>query len=953
MTFNRKFLVTAMSAALGVPGAANAAVTIGSVDGTNLPYVASGSSVMGDYITVSTGVNGDLAAEATFTVTLPSGMSFNSAPTAVVTQTGGTLTLSDSVGDPAGTVSGTMVDTDGDGLNDRARWTVANASTANDMVTIKGLDVAYSGTGSQDDVLTANVTAGVIGAANIAKVATDSSAPAANHTAPSIQQTKTDTTSVAKLLVTVPSGAAVGSTITLTVPSTVTSIGGSGLTATGLTDGQSVTLTTATAANVITLTTATAATTAAAQFMVSITGFTTASAELGDLNATVAGTAGATGTVKVASVAASGTTNTATDFQSGGTAKSVSIGGANARTVSNIVLTELFGDVVDSGKTFTITAPTGITFTSAGSVASDTTGTANATVALDTSTNTITVTTASDAASSATSAGAITLQSVALKAASTYTGSTVPLTITDVDSNVTGGALVVANAAAPATTVAGPTTVPTIGLEASTATLGTATLTEDLYGAVKTASDITLTAPSGVTIESATLTGISGTLTTTDGDAAAGNQAFVNPGGASAFWTTTAESSASGENTLTLTVVATVDDTVAAGTDLDFTFSGAAGVSGSVTLATVDEGNTLTAGSTATLTPGSTTAQTASALTITESFASALSTGTIRIIAPTGVTFADATSTGSGIASANGTIGTTFVANDTVSYTLTATGAVDTATITPKVFVASDASGMLSFTVSDGDNTGASLTGMTGGTVTLGYAGTVDTLAGTSAGDTIPGGTTTIAITGGVAPYTVASSDDTLATATVTDSTVTVTGVAAGAPTITVTDSLGTTVDVAVTVQALASVPDAPAVEGRMPGGGTSTDSGVTYSTDGAASTSDTLAIPASITPESGDETATGSVFVVASVSGSSAIDGVYMKTSSGAWSPWTPADGFSALEAFATGTLSDITANIAIADRALPAGTYRIFVGYQDADGDIHYSGTAVEVITVTAPAS
>jgi len=70
------------------------------------------------------------------------------------------------------------------------------------------------------------------------------------------------------------------------------------------------------------------------------------------------------------------------------------------------------------------------------------------------------------------------------------------------------------------------------------------------------------------------------------------------------------------------------------------------------------------------------------------------------------------------------------------------------------------------------------------------------------------GATAEATATGGTAPYTVTSSDETVATATISDGTITITGVAEGSCTITVTDSTtpAQTAEISVTVTAAAAV---------------------------------------------------------------------------------------------------------------------------------------------------
>jgi len=78
------------------------------------------------------------------------------------------------------------------------------------------------------------------------------------------------------------------------------------------------------------------------------------------------------------------------------------------------------------------------------------------------------------------------------------------------------------------------------------------------------------------------------------------------------------------------------------------------------------------------------------------------------------------------------------------------------------------------------------------------------------------GNSTDITVSGGMAPYTVNSSDTGVATATISDNTVTITGVAAGSAVITVSDSNGQSITISVTVQGIAQpqpVPTQPTAE--------------------------------------------------------------------------------------------------------------------------------------------
>ncbi|GAB6041826.1 hypothetical protein JCM17961_25010 [Endothiovibrio diazotrophicus] len=266
--------------------------------------------------------------------------------------------------------------------------------------------------------------------------------------------------------------------------------------------------------------------------------------------------------------------------------------------------------------------------------------------------------------------------------------------------------------------------------------------------------------------------------------------------------------------------------------------------------------------------------QALSTLTLRENVGDALSSGTIRIVAPSGVRFTGATY--GGIASANAReVATTLSADDTLVVDLTATGAIDTATITPKVTLASNrVSGVLNFDLLDGDLTGGGGIGIAQASGTLGYVGSVEPLTGSAADASLGvGQSTTIQIAGGLGPYTATSSDEGLATVGVTDATATVTGVAAGSPTITLTDALGSSAEVAVEVTSSPYVMQGtPASCPEGQGGG------------GAC-----LQVAGSITAKATDLGRPGAIYVVAAFPASHG-GAVFLLSSTEGWQAYDPA---------------------------------------------------------------
>jgi hypothetical protein len=401
---------------------------------------------------------------------------------------------------------------------------------------------------------------------------------------------------------------------------------------------------------------------------------------------------------------------------------------------------------------------------------------------------------------------------------------------------------------------------------------------------------------------------------------------------------------------LAITYAATA--TAEVGSDVVMTLGGNAGVSGEVKVGTVSlQTKAAVTGAIPDVKPGSLTAVNLATVTITELFTKAVTDtvgSSFRVIAPTGVAFQDAATIQASSASVGtATISSTFRPNDTLTLTRVATATIS---FTPKAIFSSDvASGLVSFDIVDGDINGKSLSNITPATVELAYVdGTLEKLDAGKAATVNVGFSVSNTVEGGLAPYTVASSAYTIATPTISGSTVSVEGVAAGAATITVTDALGATSTYDVTVSAGAAEPAQGKATKASDGsesaatftGGATIDGGTTY-TD-AITTADDVIINATITVDPDDVGEAGGIHAVVL-----SPAGLLMLESDGSWVPW---DGkISSIATYLEAEALAATYSVPLYNGTIAtAGKWRFAVIYSTADGKLVYT-TKAAVITVS----
>jgi hypothetical protein len=347
------------------------------------------------------------------------------------------------------------------------------------------------------------------------------------------------------------------------------------------------------------------------------------------------------------------------------------------------------------------------------------------------------------------------------------------------------------------------------------------------------------------------------------------------------------------------------------------------------------------------LTPGSNTAKALATIQVTENFGGAIDAGgtkSIRVIAPDGVAFQDAASV------ANATVGTptitaTFNPNDTLIVQV----ASSTITLNAKAVIDTGLSGKLWFDVVDGDIDGNNGAGITDETVLAAYAGDLDALDGGDDTSVNIGFMVSNTATGGLAPYTASSSNEGVATVTVSGDSVMVEGVAAGAATITVKDDLmaSATFDITVNQGATQSASVKPA---KTTAGGTtdatftagaSSDGGSTFGTEFTAGDDVTIVATANVDPD--DQGKNGEILVIiqtVDADGNASFNYLDVNGDLPVW------DG--TIEGLGAAEVAEPLAsvhNITIYSGPLAAGHIRIAVGYSTEDGDVIYTGKALEI--------
>ena len=976
-------------AALTVDDSANGDTVASAAQGATAQVKIGGASARGNEIELDMTAAADIAVADTIVFRLPAGVNFVGAPTFKVTpETSGVgVSLKDSAGDPSLTSPAiTLTDTNADGLMDRASVVAATANLiagggGGDKLSMQA-DIT-AGTG----VTAGGITASVIVTGNLALTGSIGNATTSDvafkvtGTAITEPQTAVNGEGVSGIstMITIPAGTAAGKTITLTPDSKVAWSNDAA--------GSTVTWTVSTplATNPMTPTatfTAVAAQNSTATLTLTLAAATTVDTQVklviseansgaqtttGNKGVTVAGTAGVSGAITLFKVVANGSEAKYTDPSATVT---VIVSGASApQALPAITVTETYDLDLSVGGTFTITAPTGMKFVAAGTAIAAP-GTLTGTLSVNAGSASITATVTHNGASKTLSITGIT----AVVDAAT-TGALSVTVDTASNSSLSYGpssdVIAVANAVARGSvTAAGPTadTQKKIGVTSGKTETSTITLKETTYGALtkKNAASSTTTS-GGVSTTTTTKAAIDLTpssnaeisaVALTFTNYAAGTSPTISACVASTSTTddswqceVTSESTAivAGTSTISVAVTYATKSTAAVGDSVTIAVGGNVGVTAAtLTVASV---NTTTKNAVTTVVPdfdASANAIEIATFTITEVFTNAMTTtagSKFRLLAPAGVTFATSSAGATAASISAGAVNSTYTANDTYLLTVALTGTVTVADL-DVVVSGSAASGLLSFDLVDGDLGGLNKSGITAGSLGLAYNGLLPVLQAGSATDSVKTlYTVTRAVTGGLLPYTVATSDKTKATAVVSGSNVIISGVAAGASNITVTDALGATDVIAVTVTASAAQTTATKLSANVGNasfaGGASKDGGATYATSFAAGT-DTVTIVATVNIDPVDVGKAGEVVVVVLSVQGGVTSWSYMNADS-TFSVWDGkiASLGAAIDAAAFGTVHNVTVH----NGTLAAGTYRVAVGYYIDGGAIKYTTKATNI--------
>ncbi len=1005
---NKKIFATALLAVAALTSfSASAAISLqtsngnsnaGYAQGGNAMAAAGGSSVRANDILVAMSADDDLQVKGAsdnkgfVTVRLPKGVNFDGAPgfsVSSLTPSVG-LTLKDSAGDPVTKEPGVALsDTDNDGGMDRAVIEVSRANVAQQTLTIsinltvgadvvagvKQASVTYNG-----GVYTADVVQVV---KNFSDFYTTSLALVGNLDQTAQLTTPTISTRVA--VVTIPKGTAAGTKLTFTPEAGVHFLNGGGegsdpnfdgtstITATILTP-NSAAFPSGPLSGSLTINANTLGTkTVSISFVITGTTTTTlpddmqvklaisqvalkATTTTGERGLAVSGAV--TGSWPLVKVAANGSAAAVK-----GTVTQIVTGSSVVKVLPPITITENFaGDTFTKGDTgtITLTPSAGLVFDIKTASATVSTGFRNATPTVSATTGALSFTLFNDNTSK-------TLTITGLRATVKKGTDAGTLTIT-VTGNRTaapkGDVLEVASAVNLGTVSAG---LPAKYKNIMTGPGGPANSTsieikETTYGAITRAS-ASVSTPSYISFTPSSNAKISAVSFSFSGYAAGATPTLavtsvcaVDAVG-SLVWVCPVEGESTAVTPGTSTVTAKISWSASAdaevGSDVLITLGGNSGVSGEVKAGTV--GQTTKAeisGAIPDIKPGSLSATKLATVKVTELFTGAVTnttTANFRLLAPAGVSFQDATGIATLSSSASGAvISSTFRPNDTVMYTKT--GATATVTFTAKVVVASDVSGLLAFDLVDGNLDGKNLSGISPATLNLGYAdGTLEALSAGKAASVNAGFKVANTVEGGLADYTVASGDKTIATAEISGSTVTVTGVAAGIATITVTDALGATASYKVTVAAGAAEPAQGKATKASDGsesaatftGGATIDGGDSY-TD-AVTTTDDVVINATINVDPEDVGEAGGIHALVLAPGGLLL----MLDSDGSWVPWdgkltTIATYLEVEELEATYSVPLYNGTIAT------AGKWRFAVIYSTDAGKLVYT-TKAAVITVS----
>ena len=1005
---NKKIFATALFAlAAFVSTGASAAVTFGNSVGlasssqTADAVVGQGGTARANDITTvigAGGATGDLPKNGEIILRLPTGLNFDGAPYFSVTPatSGAGLSLKDgsSFGDPTlGEVFGTktptvgveLFDTDGDGGMDRAVAVAAANAAAGDTLTIS-ISVKAASTAT---VGNKNATVTVNGAASSVRVvAVQKQALASGANTPPTASLTTASQSLASnvdmgtltsvIYIAIPKGTANGKTITFTPNGavqwrpTTTTISLTALSPFNAASASVIPLTGTTVVNYgdaavafptvgsgLTSTVSLKVQNAPAgglpndtivKMVVNVATLTgSATTTTGEQGLTVAGTAGLTGKVSLFNVAANGSTAALA-----AKAKVVEIvkDSTAKQKLPNITITELFeGDLSNGTATITLTAGAGLKF--------------------DADTSTISVVAGGG---DAINMGSGTSTSSVIVLGITNGGGSKTFTITDIyatgsakgDLTITvGGAkidsqfgpkgdkVVVAKGVDRGTvTVAGPKKLTNVGANKATKT-AVITLTESTYGAItRSAASATTTAYFTVTANNGgKITAVSPANARSNG-LTYGTCAAESTGSATFVCPVTAESSSlqTGTDTVKVTVTLSAEKAVV-GDTVSLTVGGNVGAAGTVDVASVLQSTTvkITGGITQ-VKEGLTESQKVSGFVISQAYASSLSAGSFRLIAPAGVKFAGTPQGALFSGSTNTDTVSTFNTNDTL---VISTGAptFGTSTLTinaPSVIVSNDVSGDIVFELVDGNITGDNKIGLIPESLTLGYADkTLDALSGGKDVSLKVDYSQTQEIKGGLVGdgYTVKSSSTPTVTVSVSGSVMTIKGVAAGAANITVTDSLGQSDVVAVTVEAGAAIPAAAKAAkgagdrtGVTFGAGASKDGGATYGTE--FSVDDEVTIIATIGVDTTDVGEAGAIHVAGKLADGSFV---YLDED-GLFAEWD-ISGLPGATIVTEELKANYTVTVVNASK-LPAGEHRFALAYSTG-GEVIYTGKAL-VITI-----
>lgn len=304
--------------------------------------------------------------------------------------------------------------------------------------------------------------------------------------------------------------------------------------------------------------------------------------------------------------------------------------------------------------------------------------------------------------------------------------------------------------------------------------------------------------------------------------------------------------------------------------------------------------------------------------------------------------------------------------------TVTATGGLGTANIStaPDAAIATAtalnnvititgvAEGTTSVVISDG--TTANQTQTVSITVTPAAELSVPATATVEVGKTVE-----VQITGGTADFAVTSSDETIATATLKDKTITITGVAVGTADVTVTDGDSKTAKVTVTVKAAGTTAELPATgtDGKGSGvdkegnvvtsdakfyGGVSGDSGATYGSGTEIDENTPITFKAKIEIGADHKGKKGKYYVVAGYqpAGTENFFWWFFKEDK-SWADWAPVDLGNRVPYKETDALDTIEIPILEEPFSLQGfkGNYYVFLAYDlDEDGSLFFNFPAIE---------